>query len=76
MMLSYANRLIIYYYLFVIIRSNTKVVFAMIFRNVILGCLVMCDFYYNFLVNFIDGYVKLAARMNIYCVWKSPTINE
>ena len=50
------------------IRSNTWVVFAMIFLNVNLGCLDMCDFYYNFLVGLIDGYVKL-AEMNIYCVW-------
>ena len=74
-MLSYANRLIIYYYLFVMICSNTWVVFAMIILNVILECLVMCDFYYNFLVNLIDGYVKL-AEMIIYCVWNFLMINE
>ena len=74
-MLFYANRMITYYCSLVMICSNTWVVFAMILLSADFRCLVMCDFYFNFLVNFIDGYVKLAGII-IYYVWNSLMINE
>ena len=74
-MLFYANRMITYYYSFVMICSDTWVVFATIFLNANFRCLVMCDFYYNFLVSLTDGHVKL-AEITIYYVWNSLMINE